>query len=210
MLLRARVTALSAAAAGLLAATSPTAVAAPPAKAVAPVGEVRIGLIAESTARCLGMPDKAPLKGIPGLTTFTINDLTRMRAPGHDKCVKQIIETPANPVNELIKKLLASKTSAPAPGGQTPRSAGTERAPEIGPQLGLLQETLNKACVGLPEKVNVQNIVALVNVGVQDINVLSNPQHQQCIEKQTQNGEDPMAHILDEIPILVGNPSNGS
>ncbi|MEU6894592.1 rodlin, partial [Streptomyces sp. NPDC046557] len=50
----------------------------------------------------------------------------------------------------------------------------------MSPQLSLVQGTLNKPCIGLPAKVNVQSLVALVNVGVQDINVLSNPQNQQC------------------------------
>ncbi|MGW0365269.1 rodlin [Streptomyces sp. NPDC002990] len=81
----------------------------------------------------------------------------------------------------------------------------------MSPQLGLVQGTLNKPCIGLPEKVNVQSIVALVNVGVQDINVLANPQHQQCTENSTQaKGDEPLSHILSNIPILSGNASVGS
>ncbi|UQX04811.1 rodlin [Streptomyces sp. RerS4] len=79
------------------------------------------------------------------------------------------------------------------------------------PQLGLVQGTLNKPCVGLPVKVNAQSILALVNVGVQDINVLSNPQNQQCTENSTQaKGDEPLSHILSNIPVLSGNVSNGS
>ncbi|MDZ8226301.1 hypothetical protein [Nostoc sp. ChiVER01] len=37
-------------------------------------------------------------------------------------------------------------------------------------------------CIGLSVKANVQSVIALVNVGVQDIPVLSNPQNQQCTE----------------------------
>ncbi|MFB6619754.1 rodlin [Streptomyces sp. NPDC085524] len=80
------------------------------------------------------------------------------------------------------------------------------------PQLGLVQGTLNKPCIGLPAKVNAQSLVAVIaNVGVQDINVLSNPQNQQCTENSTQaKGDEPLSHILDNIPVLSGNGSVGS
>ncbi|MCX5199028.1 rodlin [Streptomyces sp. NBC_00249] len=80
------------------------------------------------------------------------------------------------------------------------------------PQLGLVQGTLNKPCIGLPVKVNAQSLLALIaNVGVQDINVLSNPQNQQCTENSTQaKGDEPLSHILDNIPVLSGNGSVGS
>ncbi|MFJ9342114.1 rodlin [Streptomyces sp. NPDC101733] len=82
---------------------------------------------------------------------------------------------------------------------------------DLSPQLGLVQGTLNKPCIGLPAKVNAQSLVALVNVGVQDINVLSNPQNQQCTENSTQaKGDEPLSHILDNIPVLSGNLSAGS
>ncbi|MFD3874696.1 rodlin [Streptomyces sp. NPDC058623] len=79
------------------------------------------------------------------------------------------------------------------------------------PQLGLVQGTLNKPCIGLPAKLNVQSVLALVNVGVQDINVLSNPQNQQCAENSTQaKGDEPLSHILSNIPVLSGNVSANS
>ncbi|UQW99537.1 rodlin [Streptomyces sp. RerS4] len=82
---------------------------------------------------------------------------------------------------------------------------------DLSPQLGLVQGTLNKPCIGLPAKVNAQSILALVNVGVQDINVLSNPQNQQCTENSTQaKGDEPLSHILSNIPVLSGNVSAGS
>ncbi|MFI5829137.1 rodlin [Streptomyces sp. NPDC051578] len=81
----------------------------------------------------------------------------------------------------------------------------------MSPQLSLVQGTLNKPCVGLPVKVNAQSLVALVNVGVQDINVLSNPQNQQCTENSTQaKGDESLSHILDNIPVLSGNLSANS
>jgi hypothetical protein len=82
----------------------------------------------------------------------------------------------------------------------------------MSPQLSLVQGSLNKLCVGLPAKVNAQSLVALIaNVGVQDINVLSNPQNQQCTENSTQaKGDDSLSHIASNIPILSGNASVGS
>ncbi|MET8750382.1 rodlin [Streptomyces sp. NPDC059104] len=82
---------------------------------------------------------------------------------------------------------------------------------DLSPQLGLVQGSLNKPCIALPAKVNAQSLVALLNIGVQDINVLSNPQNQQCTENSTQaKGDEPLSHILDNIPVLSGNASVGS
>ncbi|WP_329376259.1 rodlin [Streptomyces sp. NBC_01351] len=82
---------------------------------------------------------------------------------------------------------------------------------DLSPQLGLVQGTLNKPCIGLPAKLNAQSILAAVNVGVQDINVLSNPQNQQCTENSTQaKGDEPLSHLLSNIPVLSGNVSAGS
>jgi len=74
------------------------------------------------------------------------------------------------------------------------------------PQIGLIQGTLNKPCVGLPVKVNVGSLIGLVPITVQDINVLANPQNQQCAENSTQSkGDEPLSHILSNIPVLSGN-----
>jgi hypothetical protein len=82
---------------------------------------------------------------------------------------------------------------------------------KMSPQLSAVQGSLNKLCIGLPAKVNAQSILAAVNVGVQDINVLSNPQNQQCAENSTQaKGDESLSHIVDNIPILSGNLSAGS
>ena len=79
------------------------------------------------------------------------------------------------------------------------------------PQLSLVQGSLNKPCIGLPAKLDIQNIVALVNVGVQDIPILSSPQYQQCTENSTQaKGDEPLSHILDDISALSGNGASGS
>ncbi|MEV7088475.1 rodlin [Streptomyces sp. NPDC093085] len=77
---------------------------------------------------------------------------------------------------------------------------------DMSPQLGLVQGSLNKPCVGLPLKANLGSLVGLVDVAVQDINVLSSPQNQQCVENSTQaKGDEPLSHILDNIPVLSGN-----
>ncbi len=75
------------------------------------------------------------------------------------------------------------------------------------PQMSLIQGTLNKPCLGIG-KLGVQSVLALINVGVQDVPVLSSQQQQQCTDNSTINdGDDPLSHILSEIPVLSGNGS---
>ncbi|MET8556063.1 rodlin [Streptomyces sp. NPDC004959] len=77
---------------------------------------------------------------------------------------------------------------------------------DMSPQLSLVQGSLNKPCVGLPVKGNLGSLVGLVPVAVQDVNVLSSPQNQQCTENSTQaKGDEPLSHLLDDIPVLSGN-----
>ncbi|WP_282697156.1 rodlin [Streptomyces sp. CC208A] len=77
---------------------------------------------------------------------------------------------------------------------------------KMSPQFALIQGSLNKPCVGLPAKLNAGSIVGVVPVSVQDINVLSSPQNQQCVENSTQaKGDEPLSHLLSDIPILSGN-----
>ncbi|MBD0735312.1 rodlin [Streptomyces sp. CBMA29] len=77
------------------------------------------------------------------------------------------------------------------------------------PQIGLVQGTLNKPCLGVPVKANVGSLVGLVPITAQDINVLSSPQNQQCAENSSQiKGDEPVSHILDQIPVLSGNGVN--
>lgn len=77
----------------------------------------------------------------------------------------------------------------------------------MSPELTLVQGTLNKLCVGLPAKANVGSLVGvLVPVAVQDINVLASPQNQQCAENSTQaKGDEPLSHLVQDIPVLSGN-----
>ena len=72
--------------------------------------------------------------------------------------------------------------------------------------MALIQGSLNKPCIGLPAKVNAGSLIGFVPIAVQDINVLSAPQNQQCAENSTQaKGDEPLSHILDNIPVLSGN-----
>ncbi|MFI9829810.1 rodlin [Streptomyces sp. NPDC051913] len=77
----------------------------------------------------------------------------------------------------------------------------------MSPQMALIQGSLNKPCIGLPAKANLQGILGLAAVGVlQDVPILSAPQNQQCVENSTQaKGDEPLSHILDDISVLAGN-----
>ncbi|MER5947673.1 rodlin [Streptomyces sp. cg28] len=76
----------------------------------------------------------------------------------------------------------------------------------MSPQMALIQGSLNKPCIGLPAKVNAGSLVGVVPVSLQDIPVLSAPQNQQCTENSTQaKGDEPLSHVLDDIPVLSGN-----
>ncbi|MBT2406376.1 MULTISPECIES: rodlin [unclassified Streptomyces] len=81
----------------------------------------------------------------------------------------------------------------------------------MSPQMALIQGSFNKPCIALPGKASVQSLVGVIPIGVQDLNVLSSPQNQQCTENSTQaKGDEALSHILDNIPILSGNISAGS
>ncbi|MFI5522480.1 rodlin [Streptomyces platensis] len=68
----------------------------------------------------------------------------------------------------------------------------------MSPQLELIQGSLNKLCLALP-KVNLAAVA-------QDINILSSPQNQQCVENSSQaKGDEPLSHILDDIAVLSAN-----
>jgi hypothetical protein len=74
------------------------------------------------------------------------------------------------------------------------------------PELGLVQGSLNKPCIGLPLKANIGTLAGAVGTNVQDINVLASPQNEQCTENSTQaQGDEPLSHIIDDIPVLSGN-----
>ncbi|MGX9889142.1 rodlin [Streptomyces sp. NPDC002276] len=96
--------------------------------------------------------------------------------------------------------------------GAVQKYGNQETKGDMSPQLSLVQGSLNKPCVGLPVKANLASLVGLVPVTVlQDVPVLSAPQNQQCTENSTQaKGDEPLSHILDNIPVLSGNGAVGS
>jgi hypothetical protein len=81
----------------------------------------------------------------------------------------------------------------------------------MSPQLALIQGSLNKPCIGLPAKANVGSLIGVLPVAVQDVPILSAPQNQQCTENSTQaKGDEPLSHVLDNIPVLSGNGASHS
>ena len=77
---------------------------------------------------------------------------------------------------------------------------------DLSPQIGLIQGSFNKPCIALPGKANLGSLLGASPIAVQDINVLSSPQNQQCTENSTQaKGDEALSHILDDIPIFSGN-----
>ncbi|MFC8228745.1 rodlin [Streptomyces sp. NPDC057287] len=134
----------------------------------------------------------------------------------------------------MIKKVLAtgavaasvlglSATSAMAIGDDTGTTSinGNGAESEFGnsstegdqsPQLSLVQGSLNKPCIALPVKANAGALVGIIAaLAIQDVNVLSNPQNQQCTDNSTQaKGDEPLSHILSDIPVLSGNGAGNS
>jgi hypothetical protein len=75
------------------------------------------------------------------------------------------------------------------------------------PQMSLIQGTLNKPCLGIG-KLGLQSVLALINVGVQDVPIATQQNQQQCTDNSTiRDGDAQLSHILSEIPVLSGNGS---
>ena len=90
--------------------------------------------------------------------------------------------------------------------GEAQASGNTETSGTESPEIGLVQGTLNKPCVGLPVRANAGSLIGLIPITAQDINVLSSPQDEQCAENSSQiKGDEPASHILDNIPVLSGD-----
>ncbi|MFC7931671.1 rodlin [Streptomyces cinereoruber] len=90
--------------------------------------------------------------------------------------------------------------------GATTAFGNSETAGDMSPQMTLVQGSLNKLCLGVPVKGNLGSLVGGIPITVQDVNVLSSPQNQQCAENSTQaKGDEPLSHILEDIPVLSGN-----
>lgn len=71
----------------------------------------------------------------------------------------------------------------------------------MSPNMSLVNGSLNKPCIALPPQIDLQNVVGLVNVGIQDL--LTSKNQQVCTENSSQvDGDDPLSNI--DIPILSG------
>lgn len=90
--------------------------------------------------------------------------------------------------------------------GASQAYGNTSTGGQLSPQLGLVQGSLNKLCLGVPARANVGSLIGAIPITVQDVNVLANPQNQQCAEGSTQaKGDEALSHIADDIPVLSGN-----
>ncbi|MCX5392848.1 rodlin [Streptomyces sp. NBC_00094] len=130
--------------------------------------------------------------------------------------IKKVMATAAAAVSIVgASAAVATPALAIANDGGTTSLSGNHAHQEYGnsatygnmsPQFALVQGSLNKPCIGLPAKLNAGSIVGAIPISVQDINVLSSPQNQQCVENSTQaKGDEALSHILDDIPVLSGN-----
>ncbi|MEU0033388.1 MULTISPECIES: rodlin [unclassified Streptomyces] len=97
-------------------------------------------------------------------------------------------------------------TTSTSGNGATQSYGNSATFGNMSPQMALIQGSLNKPCIGLPAKANLGSLVGAVPISVQDVPILSAPQNQQCVENSTQaKGDEPLSHILDDIPVLSGN-----
>ncbi|MFI6287053.1 rodlin [Streptomyces sp. NPDC051018] len=97
-------------------------------------------------------------------------------------------------------------TTSVSGNGSSQSYGNSETHGDMSPQMGLVQGSLNKPCIGLPVKGNVGSLIGAVPISVQDVPILSAPQNQQCTENSTQaKGDEPLSHLLSNIPVLSGN-----
>jgi hypothetical protein len=79
------------------------------------------------------------------------------------------------------------------------------------PQQPLVQGSLNRLCVGLPAQATAGSLVGLAPVAAQDVPVLSAAQNQQRAGNSTQaKGDEPLSHLVNDIPVLSGNGTGDS
>jgi hypothetical protein len=90
--------------------------------------------------------------------------------------------------------------------GSSQSYGNTTTGGSLSPQIGLVQGSLNKPCVGLPLTANVGSLIGLIPISVQDVSVLSAPQNQQCAENSSQTaGDGSLSHLLSGDSVLSGN-----
>ncbi|MCC3778909.1 rodlin [Streptomyces sp. UNOB3_S3] len=75
------------------------------------------------------------------------------------------------------------------------------------PQMTAVQGSLDKLCIGVG-KLGLQSLLLLINVGIEDVPILTSQQQQQCTDNSTiQDGDDPLSHLIEQIPVVSGNGS---
>ncbi|UNO41631.1 rodlin [Streptomyces sp. MST-110588] len=102
------------------------------------------------------------------------------------------------------------KGPASITGNETIQSYGNSATyGNMSPQFALIQGSFNKPCIALPEKLNINSLIALIPISVQDINLFSSKQHQTCVENSTMSkGNDAVTHFVEDIPLLSENGVN--
>jgi hypothetical protein len=113
----------------------------------------------------------------------------------------------AMPASEAMAIGSSDSTASFSGNGAKQAFGNSKTTGDMSPQLSLIQGSFNKPCIALPAKANLASLVGVVPVSVlQDVPILSAPQNQQCTENSTQaKGDEPISHILDQIPVLSGN-----
>ncbi|MGK5548557.1 rodlin [Streptomyces sp. URMC 127] len=91
--------------------------------------------------------------------------------------------------------------------GAVTATGATLTGGRMSPQISAVQGTLNELCVGVG-KLGVQSLLLLINVGVQDVPVLTSQEQQQCTHGTvTDNGNNPLSHLAERISLLDHNGS---
>ncbi|MFI9720813.1 rodlin [Streptomyces sp. NPDC052396] len=103
--------------------------------------------------------------------------------------------------------VLAGPAMADVISGQDARTTygHTEVGGQGSPQISAVQGTLNRLCLGVG-KLGIQSVLTLINIGVQDVPVLSSEQQQECTEHSVLgNGDNPLSHLVSDIPVVADN-----
>ncbi|UED85907.1 rodlin [Streptomyces profundus] len=93
--------------------------------------------------------------------------------------------------------------------GASDRVGNTTTGGYMSPNMALINSSLNDVCLPIADinKLNVGSVVGLIPITVQD--VLTSSNDQTCAENSTQvDGDDPLSHVLSDIPILSWNGIN--
>jgi hypothetical protein len=94
--------------------------------------------------------------------------------------------------------------------GATEIYGNTTTGGKMSPNMALVNGSLNNVCLGVPiNKVNVGGVLGALPIAVQDILTSSNQQN--CADNSTQiDGDDPLSHLIEDIPILSENGANSA